>query len=313
MLAVRDHSMTHELRRKEVSEGSIVVAVGRAAVRAEIDVQAAQIAFNAVFSLGPILALSSSLFTSLFGPRLESGLRLHLLPLVPRVAQSWVGGLLRSVVVQPDPIVLVGSMLVLLWSISSTTGSIATALSHVGWRNHATWLGRRTSAIVLGLGLVLSLSLTAFGAIVGPEALDWVESFLPGLSLWNPIFELLRWPLMAVVVALMSALTYRYATAERPKLIAALVGGTATSASSVLASLLLRIYLGRFASLDAWGAAAGVFALLLWLWLLSMSLLLGAVVAFVLDTRAHTRDDVRVPIRRNRGRGSARRKRPSAR
>jgi uncharacterized BrkB/YihY/UPF0761 family membrane protein len=62
--------------------------------------------------------------------------------------------------------------------------------------------------------------------------------------------------------------------------------------------------------MGALGAAAGMFATLLWLWLLSLGLLTGGVIAFVLDSRwrLHQRA-IRptFPIRRPKGRGSARR------
>jgi uncharacterized BrkB/YihY/UPF0761 family membrane protein len=140
----------------------------------------------------------------------------------------------------------------------------------------------------------------------------WIARFIPAIAQFSDQFSWLRWPVVGVVFGLVSAVTFFFATEERPRWYAALAGGITAGLVNVGASALLSLYLALAPSMGAWGAAAGVFATLLWLWLLALGLLVGAVVAFVLDARWRARwraAHPKFPLRRAQGRGSARRSR----
>jgi membrane protein len=298
--------------RREAAERSLFDALVSAAIRAEIDLQAAQIAFNAVFSLGPILGLTTAALSLVPGPHLRDGFRAHVLPFTPAAVRPWLDSQLHRVIEAPNPLLLAGSIAVLLWSVSSTTGAIAAALGHVGWRLRPTWLSRKLSALGLGLGLVSALVLAAIGATLGPRVIAWVARFVPHASRSMAVLWWLRWPVVGVVFGLVAALTFWFATSERPRWYAAILGGMTAGIVNVTASSLLSFYLAIAPSMGAWGAAAGMFATLLWLWLLALGLLVGAVVAFVLDARWRARTHAaspRFPLRRSQGHGSARRAR----
>jgi uncharacterized BrkB/YihY/UPF0761 family membrane protein len=304
--------MDAEQRRREASERSLLSAIVSAAIRAEIDVQAAQIAYNAVFSLGPVLALTTTVLSFVPDERLRGGFRAHVLPFTPNAVRPWLESQLRLVTQGPDPLLLIGSIVVLLWSVASTTGAVATALGHVGWRLRPTWISRKLSALGLGLGLVGALVLAAVGASVGPGAISWIARFIPAVERYQSTFSWLRWPVVGVVFGLVAAVTIWFATIERPRWYTAILGGLTAGLVNVGASSLLSLYLALAPSMGAWGAAGGMFATLLWLWLLALGLLIGAVVTFVLDARwrAHERAmRPRFPLRRPKGRGSARRAR----
>jgi uncharacterized BrkB/YihY/UPF0761 family membrane protein len=303
--------MDAQQRRRDAYQRTFFSAIVAAAVRAEIDVQAAQIAYNAVFSLGPLLGLTTTALSLVPDEQLRQGFRAHVLPFTPDAVRPWLESQLRHVTSGPNIVLLLGSILALLWSVSSTTGAIATALGHVGWRLRSSWLSRKLSALALGLGLVLALVLAAIGASVGPRMFSWVARFLPQVELWQELFALLRWPVVGAVFGLVSAATFWLSTSERPRWYAALSGGMTAGLLNVGTSALLSLFLSRAPLMGAWGAAAGMFATLLWLWLLALGLLLGAVVAFVLDARwrEHQRAlSPRFPIARPRGRGSARKR-----
>jgi uncharacterized BrkB/YihY/UPF0761 family membrane protein len=303
-------SMDSEQHRRDASERSLFEAVFNALVRAQVTVQAAQIAYNAVFSLGPLLALTTTALSLVPDERLREGFRAHVLPYTPDAVRPWLESQLRLVSDGPSASIIGVSVAVLLWSVSSTTGAIATALGHVGWRLRPTWIGRRLSAIGLGLALVGALVLAAVGASVGPRVFHFAARWFPQVLAWQKVFALLRWPVVGAVFGLVAAATFYLATTERPRWYATITGGMITGLLSVAASALLSLYLAVAPSMGAWGAAAGMFATLLWLWLLSLGLLTGGVIAFVLDSRwrLHQRA-IRptFPIRRPKGRGSARR------
>jgi uncharacterized BrkB/YihY/UPF0761 family membrane protein len=280
-----------------------------ALVRAQVDVQAAQIAYNAVFSLGPILALCTTALSFVPDARLRDAVRTHLLPYMPNAAQPWLESQLRLVTKGPNAALVILSTIALLWNISATTGAIATALGQVGWKLRPTWIGRKLSALVLGMGLVVALTLAAVGATAGPRAFHFFARWFPYVLAWQPLFSALRWPVIGAVFSFVAASIFFLATAERPRWYAAIIGGMTTALLGVVASELLSLFLAFAPSMGAWGAAGGMFATLLWLWLLAMGFVVGGVVAFVLDARWRLRQrslHPRFSIRRPRGRGSAR-------
>jgi membrane protein len=305
------NAMDVEQRRRDAYHGTFLSAVITAAINAEIDVQAAQIAYNAVFSLGPLLGLTTTALSLVPDEALREGFRAHVLPFTPDAVRPWLESQLRLVTDGPNPLVIVASLIVLLWSVGSTTGAIATALGHVGWRLRESWISRKLSALALGLGLVLALALAAVGASVGPRVFQWFARFIPRIELWQSLFSWLRWPVVGAVFGLVAALTYSLATVERPRWYASISGGMVSGLVNVAASALLGVYLAYAPTMGAWGAAGGMFATLLWLWLLALGLLVGAVVAFVLDARWREHEAAlhpRFPIRRPKGSGSARRR-----
>ncbi|MBL8680977.1 MAG: YihY/virulence factor BrkB family protein [Myxococcales bacterium] len=302
--------MDVEQRRRDAYQRTFLSAVITAAFNAQIDVQAAQIAYNAVFSLGPLLGLTTTALSLVPDEQLRQGFRAHVLPFTPDAVRPWLESQLRLVTSGPNVLVIVVSLLVLLWSVGSTTGAIATALGHVGWRLRESWLSRKLSALALGLGLVGALALAAVGASVGPRVFEWFARFVPHIGVWEALFAWVRWPIVGAVFGLVAALTYSLATIERPRWYASLTGGMISGVINVGASALLSLYLAKAPSMGAWGAAGGMFATLLWLWLLALGLLVGAVVAFVLDARWREHQTAlrpKFPLRRQKGRGSARR------
>jgi uncharacterized BrkB/YihY/UPF0761 family membrane protein len=302
--------MDTEQHRRDAAERSFWGAVIAALVRAQVDVQAAQIAFNAVFSLGPILALSTTALSFVPDARLRHALSTHVLPYTPDAVRPWLESQLRLVTDGPNAALVLLSIVALLWSVSATTSAIATALGQVGWKLRPTWIGRKLSALALGMGLVVALALAAIGATVGPRAFHFVARWFPRVLGWQPLFSALRWPVVGLVFGFVAAATFYLATIERPRWYAAIIGGMTTALLSVVTSALLSLYLEFAPSMGAWGAAGGMFATLLWLWLLALGLVVGGVIAFVLDARWRLHQRSLHPsfsIRRSRGRGSARR------
>jgi uncharacterized BrkB/YihY/UPF0761 family membrane protein len=278
-------------RRREVASMSLVHALIATAIRAEIDVQAAQIAFNAVFSLGPLLALTTTALSLVRDESVREGFRAHVLPFAPNAVRPWLESQVHLVQQAPSAIVLCVSIIALLWSVGSTTGAIATALGHVGWRLRTTWIARKLTALLLGFTLVIAMVLAAIGASVGPRVFDWVGRFVPHIEAWESFVAWLRWPVVGLVFGSVAALIFRLATIERPLWRIVFVGGFWAGLVNIGASALLSVYLAFAPSMGAWGAAAGVFATLLWLWILAIGLLFGAVIAYVLDARRTVRQE----------------------
>jgi YihY family inner membrane protein len=273
-------------RHLELARLSLPRAIIETTIRSQVDVQAAQIAFNAVFSLGPLLAITMTLLSALPGSTL--GLRLHdiLVPYAPDAVRPFLESQFRGISHAPNSLVLALSVVGLLWTISAATSAISTALGHVGWPLVHGWARQRARAAVLGIVAAAGLVLSAVAASIGPFVLRVLSQLtqLPFERLASVAW--LRWPVAGVAFGLASALFVTFGTAQRPRPLAVFWGGVTAGIISVAASLALGFYLSRAPRLGgAYGAAGAVFAALLWLYVLALGLLGGSAVAFVLHVR----------------------------
>ncbi len=270
----------------ELSRLSLPRALYETTMRSQIDVQAAQIAFNAVFSLGPILALSTTLLGVLPSATFVARFREVIVPYAPEAVRPFVEGQFHVMNRSPNVLLVILSLLGLLWTISASTGAISTALGHVGWPLAPGWARQRVRAAVLGIVAAVGLALSAVAASIGPRVLRILSEFtrIPLVGLTSVAW--LRWPLAGLMFGLASALFVSFGTKARPRALAILCGGLTSGVISLGASFGLGVYFSLAPKLGgAYGAAGAVFAALLWLYLLAFGLLVGSIVAFVLHAR----------------------------
>ena len=261
--------------------------VVRLSIQAELDVQASQMAFNAVFSLGPMLALSTSLLSLL--PAAEVGRKIEevFFPYVPVAVVPLLRAQLATPIEGPNPLFVLISVIALFWTLSSAAVAITTSLGFIGFRQHGSFLARRLRAFGIGLIVVLGLTASAIAAVIGPLALEFLGRALhvevPRLHL----IAALRWPIAGLAYGLGCALLVRFGTDARPRWRACALGGGVTAVVATGASGLLRVFFAYSPALGAaLGTAGAVFAALLWLYVLAIGFMIGAIVAFVFDQRA---------------------------
>ena len=89
---------------------------------------------------------------------------------------------------------------------------------------------------------------------------------------WN----VLRWPALVVFLLMGVSLVYYLAPALPRRLRWVSPGALFTLVGWLLMSFTLRIYVSSMGSYDTYGSLAGVLLLMLWLYLSSVALLLGA-------------------------------------
>lgn len=134
---------------------------------------------------------------------------------------------------------------------------------------------KRLIALALTLGAIVFIVLMLGLVAVMPPLLQ-------GLFGDNPVLRVLlsvaRWVLLVVLVAGALALLYRIAPhRDAPKFRWVSVGAAVATALWLLASIGLSVYVSTFGNYaKTYGVFAGVIVLLLWLWITSYAVLLGA-------------------------------------
>ncbi|QCB95772.1 YihY/virulence factor BrkB family protein [Arthrobacter sp. PAMC25564] len=174
---------------------------------------------------------------------------------------------------------LVIGVLTALWSASGYVGAFARAMNRVYEvdegrpfiRLRGTMLGVTIATVAIVAVLAAMLVLSGPVAEAVGNAVGLGGAFL---TAWN----ILKWPVMVLLVVVAIAILY-YATpnVKQPRFRWLSMGSFIAVVVFVLASLGFAFYVANFGSYNkTYGAIGGVIVMLLWLWILNLSLLFGA-------------------------------------
>ena len=174
---------------------------------------------------------------------------------------------------------LVFGALLALWSASAYVGAFGRAMNRIYEVDEGRPFWKlRPLNVAVSFVLIIGASLLLLGVAVSGGLAQQVGDRL-GLSdgavtVWN----IAKWPLMLVVLAVMVAVLY-YATpnVQQPKFRWMSVGAGLAILFWVIGSLAFGFYVSNFGTYDkTYGSLAGVIVTLLWLWLTNGALLFGA-------------------------------------
>jgi membrane protein len=240
--------------------------------------RAAALAYYFLFALFPALLFLTALLGLLPGPALMDQLMGYVVRVMPPEAAAVVRRTLSQIVSGAGSGLLSVGAVAALWSGSSGMASAMTALNIVyGVSDHRPWWQRRLLAVTLTVGfslfVLLALVLMVFGGHIGSVAAGWLGLGDVFTVLWNVVSILL-----AVVLALVGiALVYYFAPAAEQDWRWLTPGSTVCLVFWLAISLVLRVYVERVTDYNAtYGSIGGVILLVLWLYLSSVVLLLGA-------------------------------------
>ena len=134
------------------------------------------------------------------------------------------------------------------------------------WLNVVSLFFTVCAIAAVGLAISLVVVFPLFLAAFGPTSLDL------------PIVRYLRWPVMFALMILGLSVLYRYGPSRRLAKWRWLSVGSVFAAMAWLAmSLLFSWYLGNFANYNAtYGALGAVVGLMMWMWLSTIVVLVGA-------------------------------------
>jgi membrane protein len=239
---------------------------------------AAGVAFYALVALFPAVAAGVS-FYALFADAGTIGKHLSLAAgVVPAEALDMLRDEITRIGARSDGKLTFGFLLglgVALWSANAGMKAIFDALNIIydeQERRGLVWLNLVSLFFtVAAIGAVL----LAFSAVVAFPLL--LAAF--GLSnVDEPIVGYLRWPAMFVLILVGTGVLYRYGPSRRPAKWRWISIGSLFAVSAWLAvSLLFSWYLGNFANYNAtYGALGAVVGLMMWMWLSTIVVLVGA-------------------------------------
>jgi membrane protein len=173
-------------------------------------------------------------------------------------------------------IALIIAIVFALWSASGGMAALITGL-HIahGQDEPKGFVAKRGKALSLTFGAMVFLGVVVFLVAALPPLLSNAGLGAAGRVALN----ILRWPILAVVMIVGIGSLYRFAVPGRPAgWLGFLTPGTVVAMLGwLVVSALFAVYTANFASLSkTYGALASIVVVLLWLWLSSLLVLIGA-------------------------------------
>ncbi|MGI8977280.1 MAG: YihY/virulence factor BrkB family protein [Thermomicrobiales bacterium] len=172
-----------------------------------------------------------------------------------------------------------------LWSASAGVRSLMNALN-VAYdvdENRATWK-RYILSIVFTIGLAAMLLSAAALMLLGPQAMEWLASQANLGDAVVALWTWLRWPVAVVLLALAVATVYHVVPNADQPLQFVSPGSVLAVAAWIAASLGFSFYISNFGNYSAtYGSIGGIIMLLLYFFISSATLMLGAEINAVIS------------------------------
>ncbi len=244
----------------------------------EVTDRAAALSYYFLFALFPALLFLTALLGYLPVEGLQERLLAYARDVLPADAASTMERTLTEIVTERRGGLLSIGVLAALWASSNGMASVMSTMNKVwGVAEQRSWWWRRLLAIGLTLGfsafIIGSLLLMVFGGVIGGAVANTFGFGDVFKVLWNAISI----PLV-IVCALFGIELIYYVAPAGPRQWQWITPGAALALASWLAmSFGLRLWVSKFADYSAtYGSIGGVILLMLWLYLTSVVLLVGA-------------------------------------
>ena len=269
---------TKHPRHGGLSFTELVTRVGEAALAHEIPDRAAALSYYFVFALFPTVLVLAALLGLVGTPHLFEALIDYGDSVLPSDVASLLSTTLREIVRGASGGVLSVGIIGILWAASRGVRSVIGALNVVYAVPHPRpWWKRQVVAVLLTIAFcVLTLTalvLLAFGERIGHAIAAWA-----GLgAVFTSVWRLAQWPVAVVLGIVGMDVVYHLAPARRPRFTWLSPGAVFTLAGWIVASLGMRLYVENVADYNAtYGSIGAVIVLMLWLYLIAATLLVGA-------------------------------------
>jgi len=241
---------------------------------------AAALTYYAILSIFPALIVLVSIL-GLAGDSATNAVLDNINELGPGPAQDIISGAIREIASSQGTagLAFVIGLVAALWSASGYVGAFSRASNVI----YETEEGRpfwklRPLQVGMTLVLLLLVAVSAIAIVVsGPLASDVGKIFgVEGTAV--TIFNIVKWPVIVLIVMTMLAILYYGAPNVRyPGFRWITPGGILAVLLWILASAGFAAYVANFGSYNAtYGSLAGVIVFLIWLWISNVAVLLGA-------------------------------------
>lgn len=244
----------------------------------QVPLLAAGVAFFGFLALFPAMVAFTLIWGLVADPRTIAEQTEWLTNSLPPEAATLLVDQLRQLASAPAQALgwgLALAVVVALWSASGGVGNLVTAIN-IAYDEERKRGFVKDKLIALGLTVAAIVFMVLMVALIAgiPVAFQLI-----GIGEgWRWLTEIVRWVLIAALVMVALAVLYRVAPdRDAPKFRWASVGAAVATVLWLVASAGFSLYVSLFGNYaKTYGALAGVAVLMLWLWITSYAILLGA-------------------------------------
>jgi len=244
----------------------------------QVPLLGAGVAFFGFLALFPALAAFTLIYGLVADPATISAQTQTLTASLPPEARTLLVGQLDQLASVPQQSLgwgLVLAIVLALWSASGGVGNLITAVNIAyDEEKKRGFVKDKLLALGVTVGAVIFMALIVALMAGVPVVLGFLD--VNGPLRW--VIEVVRWLLLAALVMVALAVLYRVAPdRDAPKFRWASAGAATATVLWLVASAAFSLYVTFFGNYaKTYGALAGVVLLMLWLWLTSYAILLGA-------------------------------------
>ncbi len=244
---------------------------------------AAQFSFYLMLALFPLLALVTTLASRIALIKLD--VMPQLADILPGAAFEVVQGAMRDITVSQRPGVLPVTMIIALWAASSGVFALSKGLNmaHRMQETRKPWVVRGLCllfTVLIVVSIFTEILMIVFGDYILERGATLLRISVPLLTLGR----VLRIIVPVGVVFLTLGLMYWLIPAHRMRFRHVLPGALFATFSWMGTSWLFSIYVARFANYSRfYGSLGGVIILMIWIFLSSLTLLMGSEVNALLE------------------------------
>ena len=260
---------------------AVVKRAGREALDDELTTFAGAIAYSTFLAIPALLLLSLGLFSVLAGPEAVDTVLSKVATVVPSEAVTLIeDSLMRVTENQAGGIAMIAvGAVIAIWTATGAMTTVMTALNRMYEREETRgFLRKRLTALAMFVLALVAFGLSFGLLVLGPELSGWVGEAVGLESLLSWLWWAAQWPiLIAGLLVAFAGILYLGPNVDHPKFSFITPGAVVAVLIWLAASGLFAVYVSMFGSYNkAWGTLAGVVIMLVWLWLSSAALLLGA-------------------------------------
>jgi membrane protein len=242
---------------------------------------AAALTYYGVLALFPALIALVSIVGLVFSPtQITDALNQIVGQLGPQSAMETLRGPIEGIAGggSKTGIMFIVGIVAALWAASGYVGAFSRA-ANVVWETpegRPFWKLKPLQLLVTLIG-VLMIALIALSVVATGPITDAIGQALGLSSTVTTVWDIAKWPVMVVIVALMIAILYYTAPNVRLRGFKFVtVGAAAALLVWIVASALFAFYVANFGSYNkTYGTLAGVVVFLVWLWITNLAVLIG--------------------------------------
>ncbi|NWL80039.1 ribonuclease BN [Pseudomonas taiwanensis] len=272
------------LRLDNVSWRTIVVRTLKEFMSDELPTYASALAFQAFFSLFPFLLLLIALIGFLHLPEFFEWLQIQASLVLPADAMAMVQPVIELLQTQKPGLFSVG-VVVALWSSSSAIRFSMDAMNRAYFVEESRPAWKRIPlSLLYTIGVAIFLLTAAALMVTGPQVINWLAGQLGIEAVMVVLWEWLRIPVAVLLLMMVVAALYYLLPDVKQEFRFITPGSVLSVLVWLLASLGFSYYAKNYATYNAmYGSIGAIIILLLYLYISSAVLLLGAELNAVIE------------------------------